>query len=92
MEDGFTRQEGNEYLDIDGDEASIRFGDSEEEMDNDSVMMVRTCITKMSLHLWSHLDSIVSFILYFFLDLTILALDNTAVSINIAYATETPIV
>lgn len=39
-EDGFPGQEGNEYLEFDGDEASLRFGESEEETDNDSGMMV----------------------------------------------------
>ncbi|RDX77837.1 Pre-rRNA-processing protein TSR1-like protein [Mucuna pruriens] len=38
-EDGFPGQEENEYSEFDGDEASLRFGDSEEETDNDSVMM-----------------------------------------------------
>lgn len=37
--DGFPGQEGNEYLDHDGDGASLRLGDSEDETDNDSVMM-----------------------------------------------------
>lgn len=38
--DGCPGQEGNKYLDHDGDGASLRFGDSEDETDNDSVMMV----------------------------------------------------
>ncbi|KAK2392728.1 pre-rRNA-processing protein TSR1 protein [Trifolium repens] len=32
-------QEGNKYLDLDGDGASLRIGDSEDETDNESVMM-----------------------------------------------------
>ncbi|KAK7352183.1 hypothetical protein VNO80_17601 [Phaseolus coccineus] len=38
-EDGFPGQEENKYSEFDGDDASLRFGDSEEETDNDSVMM-----------------------------------------------------
>lgn len=45
IEDEFPGQEGNMYLDADGDEASQRFGDSDEETDNDSVMMVSLLIT-----------------------------------------------
>jgi pre-rRNA-processing protein TSR1 len=33
-------QEGNKYLDLDGDGASLRIGYSEDETDNESVMMV----------------------------------------------------
>ncbi|XP_045813187.1 pre-rRNA-processing protein TSR1 homolog [Trifolium pratense] len=35
-------QEGNEYLDLDGDGASLRLGDSEDETDNESMMEVDT--------------------------------------------------
>ncbi|CAK8569166.1 unnamed protein product [Lathyrus sativus] len=38
-ENGFPGQEGNKYVDLDGDGASLRFGDSDDETDNDSVMM-----------------------------------------------------
>ncbi|XP_027334573.1 pre-rRNA-processing protein TSR1 homolog isoform X2 [Abrus precatorius] len=37
-QEGFSAQEGNKYSEFD-DDASLRFGDSEEETDNDSVMM-----------------------------------------------------
>ncbi|XP_061372793.1 uncharacterized protein LOC133315228 [Gastrolobium bilobum] len=46
MEDGLPGREGNQYLEFDGDEASLRFGDSEEETDNDSVMMEVDNLTK----------------------------------------------
>ena len=39
-EDGFPGQEENKYSEFDGDGASLRLGDSDEETDNDSVMMV----------------------------------------------------
>jgi len=39
-EDGFPVQEANKYSEFDGDDISLRLGDSEEETDNDSVMMV----------------------------------------------------
>ncbi|KAI4351507.1 hypothetical protein L6164_005873 [Bauhinia variegata] len=39
-------QEGNKYLDFDGDEASLRLGDSEEETDTDSVMMEADNLTR----------------------------------------------
>jgi pre-rRNA-processing protein TSR1 len=42
--DGFPGQEGNKYLDLDGDGASLGFEDSEDETDNDSVMMVSLLI------------------------------------------------
>ncbi|XP_058785527.1 uncharacterized protein LOC131660324 [Vicia villosa] len=35
----FPGQEGNKYVDPDGDGASLRLGDSDDETDNDSVMM-----------------------------------------------------
>ncbi|RZC05328.1 pre-rRNA-processing protein TSR1 homolog [Glycine soja] len=38
-EDGFPGQEENKYSEFDGDGASLRLGDSDEETDNDSVMM-----------------------------------------------------
>ncbi|GAU30187.1 hypothetical protein TSUD_311380 [Trifolium subterraneum] len=38
--DGFPGQEGNKYLDLDGDGASLRLGDSEDETDNESMMEV----------------------------------------------------
>lgn len=44
MENEFHGQEGNKYLDFDGDNTSLKFGDSEDEYDNDSVMMV-SCFT-----------------------------------------------
>lgn len=39
-EDGILGQEGYKYEDFDGDGASVRFEDTEEETDTDSVMMV----------------------------------------------------
>ena len=42
-EDGFPGQE-NRYSDFDGDGASLRLGDSDEETDIDSVMMVSASI------------------------------------------------
>ena len=39
-DDEFAGHERNKYLDFDGDGASLKFGDSEEELDSDSVMMV----------------------------------------------------
>jgi pre-rRNA-processing protein TSR1 len=42
--DGFPGQEGNKYLDLDGDGASLGFEDYEDETDNDSVMMVSLLI------------------------------------------------
>jgi len=47
-EDGFPGQEENKYSEFDGDDASLRFGDSEEETDNDSVMMVSLYKTYIS--------------------------------------------
>lgn len=41
---GFPGQEGNKYADPDGDGASLRLGDSDDETDNDSVMMVSLLI------------------------------------------------
>lgn len=38
-EDGFPSLEGNKYSEFDADGASLRLGDSEDETDNDSVMM-----------------------------------------------------
>ena len=64
-EDELTGQEGKEYTEFDGDGASLRFGDSDEETDNDSVMMVRHTILKCLLScLWSHFDSRWSFIFF----------------------------
>lgn len=45
-EDGFPGQEGNKYSEFDGDGASLRFGDSDEETDNDSVMMEVDILTR----------------------------------------------
>lgn len=39
-EDGLRGKETNKYSEFDGDDVSLRLGDSEEETDNDSVMMV----------------------------------------------------
>lgn len=39
-ENEVSGQEGNKYLDFDGDGASLKFGDSDEEIDGDSMMMV----------------------------------------------------
>ncbi|KAJ1397557.1 Ribosome biogenesis protein BMS1/TSR1, C-terminal [Sesbania bispinosa] len=46
MADGFPGQEGNKFLEFDGDGASLRLGDSEEETDNDSVMMEADNMTR----------------------------------------------
>ncbi|OIV97573.1 hypothetical protein TanjilG_12330 [Lupinus angustifolius] len=46
LDEGGDVQVGNEYLDIDGDGASIKFGDSEDELDNDSVMMEADSLTR----------------------------------------------
>ncbi|KAF7829490.1 pre-rRNA-processing protein TSR1-like protein [Senna tora] len=45
-ENEFHGQDGNKYLDFDGDEASLKFGDSDEEFDADSVMMEGDDLTK----------------------------------------------
>ncbi|XP_054810360.1 uncharacterized protein LOC129311900 [Prosopis cineraria] len=45
-ENGFPGLERNKYLDFDGDETSLKFGDSEEELDSDSVMMEEDSMTR----------------------------------------------